>query len=342
MMMRMMWILLGLFLFIALLTWRLLRSAPKLPSYAWRMVEELPKRPIPQLVSGVQGYAQSGSVQIWYEHIGDTRLPPILLVNGMGGEALTWSHVLIEGLLEKGFSVIRFDHRDIGASDKMVNWKSETPYTLEDMAQDALSVLDTLGIDRVHIMGYSMGGMIAQRIGLSHPQRVKSLVLVSTSGYMGDPELTALTLHFKWQLARMLVQSWVATHPQSEIIQNLEAQTLLRGGRALTRREVNFWMNIHRFNQAHSRRKHKAVGEHQVQAIIQSGSRLDELKGLITPTLVFHGKEDPLILWEHGKKYAPLIPDAHIQWIEGVGHILTDFYASKILDSLGKHFHQFN
>lgn len=338
----MVWILLGLFLLLVFLTWCLLRSAPKLPTYALRMVEELPKRPIPQLVSGKQGYAQSGSIQIWYEHIGDTSCPPILLVNGMGGEALTWSHKLIEGLLEKGFSVVRFDHRDIGASDKVVNWKSKAPYTLEAMAQDALAVLDTLGIDQVHIMGYSMGGMIAQRLGLSHADRVKSLVLVSTSGYMGDPELTALTLHFKWQLARMLVQSWIHTHPHAEVIQNLEAQTLLRGGRELTRKEVNFWMNIHRFNQAHGRRKHKAVGEHQVQAILKSGSRLDELSALDIPTLIFHGKDDPLILGEHAKKYAPLIDDAHVQWIEGVGHILTDFYASKIMDRLGSHFHHHN
>ena len=338
----MLWILFGLTLSIALLIWSLLRSAPKLPPYAERMVAELPKRPVPQLVSGKQGYAQSGSVRIWYEHIGDPTCPPILLINGMGGEALTWSHVLIEGLLNHGFSVLRFDHRDIGASDKIVNWKSGEPYSLEDMAQDALAVLDTLGIERAHIIGYSMGGMIAQRLGLSYTERVKSLALVSTSGYMADPELTALTLQFKWQLARMLLQSRISNGHRAEIIQNLEAQTLLRGGRTLTRKEVNFWMNIHRFNQTHNRSKHKAVGEHQVQAIIKSGSRLKELEYLTTPTLIFHSKEDPLILWEHGKKYAPLIQDAHIQWIEGVGHILTDFYANKILDKLGQHFQEHN
>lgn len=336
----MLWILLGLFFAVALLIGSLLSSAPKLPPYAKKMVKELPQRPIPQLVSGKQGFAQSGAIRIWYEHIGDTSCPPVLLINGMGGEALTWSHVLIEGLLDLGFSVLRYDHRDIGASDKLVNWKSKDPYSLEDMALDALAVMNTLEIEEAHILGYSMGGMIAQRLGLSHPERVKSLALVSTSGYMADPDLTALTLHFKWQLARMLLQSWTATGPQAEIIQNLEAQTLLRGGKTLTRKEVNFWMNIHRFNQAYDRRKHKAVGEHQLQAIIRSGSRLEELHRLTPPTLIFHGKEDPLILWEHGKKYAPLIKGADIQWIEEVGHILTDFYANKILDRLGNHFHE--
>ena len=339
---RLVWIFLILFIACISFSGFVLTSGPKLSPYAKQAVAELPKREVSELVSGKVGYAQSGNLGIWYEVLGDTLHPPILMVNGLGGSALSWSPYLVQGLLDRGYCLIRFDHRDLGCSDKVDAWDPDQPYTLEDMAGDALAILDTLNFPKVHLLGYSMGGMIAQRLALSYPERFHSFTCISSSGFMNDPELTALSNPLKWQLLRFLVENWVSFNPQKEIIRGLEAQTILRNFRSLTREEVNFWMDIHRYDSAIGRHEHKEVGNHHINAILASGSRLEELSGLQLPTLIFHGTQDPLILPEHSQKFAPLIPHSKIHWIQGMGHILTKSYTPFILEPLTEHLKECN
>ena len=314
-----------------------LTSGPELSSYAKQAVAELPNREVSELVSGKVGYAQSGELDIWYEVLGDTLHPPILMVNGLGGSALSWSPYLIQGLLDNDFCLIRYDHRDLGCSDKMAFWSPDQPYTLEDMAEDALAILDTLNFPKVHLLGYSMGGMIAQRLALSHPEKFYSFTCISSSGFMNDPELTALSNPLKWQLLRFLIESWVYINPQKEIIHGLEAQTILRNFQPLTAEEINFWMDIHRYDSVIGRREHTDIGNRHMNAILASGSRLAELSALSLPTIIFHGTKDPLILPEHTEKFAPLIPQSKIHWIKGMGHILTKTYTPFILAPLTEH-----
>ncbi|MEM6630017.1 MAG: alpha/beta hydrolase [Bacteroidota bacterium] len=339
---RLLWIFIFVLIVCSSFSGFLLMSGPALSPYALRAVEELPEREISELVSGKVGYARSGEIDIWYEVLGNPLNPPILMVNGLGGSALSWSPHLIRGLLDEGFCLIRFDHRDLGCSEKVETWDAEKPYTLEDMAGDALAILDTLNLSKVHLLGYSMGGMIAQSLALSHSERFYTFTCISSSGFMNDPELTALSNSLKWQLLRFLLQSWVSLSPQQDIIRGLEAQTILRNFQPLTEEEVNFWMDIHRYDSTLDRREHKDVGTRHVNAILASGSRLENLPNIQLPTLIFHGTKDPLILPEHTEKFAGLIPNAKLEWVEGMGHIISKPYTPNILGPLTEHLHEFN
>ena len=331
------WISSSFFLPLGLFVAYLLNAGPGLPDYAYEAVKKLPSREVRELVKGTSGYAQSGPIKIWYEVIGDTAAPPVLMINGLGGTALTWSPELIRSLVQAGYRVIRFDHRDLGATDRITDWSQDNPYTLENMADDALAILNTLDLQQVHLIGYSMGGMIAQRFAIEYPERVKTFTCISSSGYMNDPELTALSTSMKIQLLRFLVKGWLSLGPRKAVYQNLEAQTLLRNNQALTRDEVAFWMDLHTYNEIHNRVDSKAAGEHQVAAILASGSRLEELPRIQAPTLILHGTEDPLILPEHAEKYKDLIPYATFHWVEGMGHILTTPYVQEFLPSVLGH-----
>ena len=142
---------------------------------------------------------QANGIAIEYDEHGDAAAPPILLVMGLGAQMTLWPQELVEALVERGFRVIRYDNRDIGLSHKFddakapgivklmllskIGFKPKVPYTLADMADDGIGLLDALGIDKAHIVGASMGGMIAQHMAFSHPERVLTLTsIMSTTG----------------------------------------------------------------------------------------------------------------------------------------------------------------
>jgi pimeloyl-ACP methyl ester carboxylesterase len=244
-------------------------------------------------------------------------------------------------LVEAGYYVIRFDNRDIGLSTWLNDtWHRKRPYTLEDMAKDSIGLLDYLSIEKAHIIGVSMGGMIAQRIAISHSERILCLVSIMSSGFILDPNtvpffrgrpfvglipffLRNFTVKSKLMFPSITVESYVATY------------------RRLNGKTFPFNHNYLRtiFTEGIENRKgqNPRARFQQFCGIAASGSRLFELHRIKAPTLVIHGTEDPLIPPVHATIYAPRIPDAKMLWVEGMGHQLPKPVLETVMPAIIEH-----
>jgi pimeloyl-ACP methyl ester carboxylesterase len=286
----------------------------------------------------------ANGIDICYEIFGDANAEPLLLIMGLGAQMVLWDDDFCQQLAARGFRVIRFDNRDIGQSAKLHGGKRLTPlellklrflhipvaapYRLLDMAKDTVGLMDGLGIKSAHLVGASMGGMIAQEIALSFPQRVRSLTSIMST--TGNPRLPPPTR----QASAMLMAPPPAT--KAEYIERF-AQTwkLLRVGsfpedeaRDRARAELCFARGL---NPA-------GVGR-QLRAILASGSRKPRLHAVKAPTLVIHGTVDPLVRPEGGKDTAASIPGARLLMIEGMGHALPIPMWPQIIDAIDTHAH---
>lgn len=318
--------------------WWYVNSGVKIPAETDRIIDEvLAEKSLPNFVSGKTGIAQSGDVNIWYESMMPEGTPKgtILLVMGYGTTALGWPPHFYEPLVEAGYQVVRYDNRGLGMSDWMKNWDKKNPYTLEDMAKDGIAVLDALGVEKAHIVGASMGGMIAQRMAISHSERVLTLTSIMSSGYMGDPELPPVHPSFRHNLLRLILKYMIRPNSRKAAKFGVGIRLALRGDGPY---EIDLKRSVQQsLYERHKRRgtNPKARDQHGA-AIEASGSRLHELKHLKLPILVVHGKSDPLVIFEHGKKSASMMPNAKTLWIEGMGHDLPKMYAGEVLEAILK------
>jgi pimeloyl-ACP methyl ester carboxylesterase len=318
-------------------------SKSTLPPETNAILNQVFSSELPELVVGQTGYATSDGLRIWYESILPDALPKgaVLLVMGNGGSAFEWPPKFIQMFVDVGYQLIRYDHRGTGLSDRVENWSRKNPYSIVDMARDAVAVLDALKIQQVHLIGFSMGGMIAQEVAASHPNRIASLILLSTSGYIGDPDLPGLTSGY-------LVNSFVKSLPlfryrilggeQNLIKERLAKMIAIAGYEGLDIKET---AEVALYDM----RKRRGVSisgalQHQV-AVTVSGSRYDRLQTLNVPTLVVHGTSDQLIPVEHGQKLVEIIPNAEGLWLDGVGHVFPypnmDQVNEAILLHMSKH-----
>jgi pimeloyl-ACP methyl ester carboxylesterase len=264
--------------------------------------------------------AKVGPVDIVYETIGDPSDPPLLLVMGLGMQLIHWDLGLCELFAERGFHVIRFDNRDAGLSTKidapvpnvmrlMAGLPAEVPYRLSDMATDSFGLLDHLGIDRAHVVGTSMGGMIGQTMAIEAPERVLSLAsMLSSTGdrRVGTPKLRVWSVlmrraprdrdAYMAYFARVLrMIGSPAYRPDDERVREIAGATFDRG-------------------------HHPAATARQLGAILASGSRTAALRDLDVPTVVIHGESDPLVPLRAGLATARAIPGAELITIPGMGH----------------------
>src|SRR6202790_4983350 len=268
----------------------------------------------------------------------------MLLIMGLGAQMIHWDDDFCRQLAARGFRVIRFDNRDIGKSSKLTGGKRLTavellklrflkmpvaaPYTLLDMAKDTIGLMDVLGIKSAHMVGASMGGMIAQELAISFPQRVRSLTsIMSTTGNPKDPPPTREAAAGLMAPPPATKEEYFARHAQT--------WKLRRAGsfpedeaRDRPRAELNFERGL---NPA-------GVGR-QLRAILASGSRKQRLASVKAPTLVIHGTVDPLVRPEGGKDTAASIPGAKLLMIEGMGHALPIPMWPQIIDAIDRHAH---
>jgi len=247
----------------------------------------------------------------------------------LGASAIIWSNEFIQPLLEAGYQVIRYDNRDTGLSSWMTNWDESNPYTLEDMAKDGMAVLDDLGIQKAHVVGASMGGMIAQRMAISHADRVASLTSIMSSGYVMDPDIAPVSEDLNQEYIKLSLKYLLSRSEENVLKFHIGNQQLLKGnGPYMTNLKGSAQTTLYEL------RKRKGYNQqtvdHQMKAITVSGSRLEELGTIKAPTLILHGKADPLVRFEHAQKYAPLIPNAETLYIEGMGHDLPNIYWDQI------------
>jgi pimeloyl-ACP methyl ester carboxylesterase len=288
--------------------------------------------------------ARANGIDICYEIFGDAAAEPMLLIMGLGAQMIHWDDDFCRQLADRGFRVIRFDNRDIGKSGKLTGGKRlgavellkmrflkipvAAPYKLIDMAKDTIGLMDALGIKSAHLVGASMGGMIAQEIAISFPQRVRSLTsIMSTTGNPKVPsptrEATAVLMApppaSKEEFLERFAHTWkvlrVGSFPEDEALDRGRAERVFARG----------------LNPA-------GVGR-QLRAILASGSRKERLASVMAPTLVIHGTVDPLVRPEGGKDTAASIPGAKLLMIEGMGHALPIPIWPQIIDAIDKHAH---
>jgi pimeloyl-ACP methyl ester carboxylesterase len=254
---------------------------------------------------------EANGVELCTEPFGDAADPPILLIMGLGGSMLWWEERFCRMLADGGRFAIRYDHRDTGRS---VTYEPGRPaYTGADLVADAAGVLDAYGIPAAHVVGVSAGGALAQLLALDHPDRVLSLVLISTSPALpAGGELAPPTEEFGRFLSTARVE-W--SDPGSVIDYLVDYSRMLAGGRrpfdeaevrALVRRDVE------RARDFAATRNHDAIPDDRRSHA--------PLSSVAAPTLVMHGTADPMFPIEHGAALAGEIPDARLMALEGAGH----------------------
>lgn len=284
-----------------------------------------------QPMTGIEGFAQNGDTRIWYDvqNPGDSIKGSLVLIMGLSADALAWPKFFVNGFLEAGYQVIRIDNRGVGLSD-WDDFDPENPYSLSDMSNDVLAVLDTLGIEKAHICGVSLGGMIGQTLCIEHPERALSLTSMMSTPWIMDPTLPALNMDCFKQIGINMVIYGLSDSETDAVKMSCATLTILAANE-------QFDLDIERVAESalYNLRKrngfNRESGRQQSAAVEKSGSRIEALKSLKTPTLVIHGKADPLIPFEHGVKTAALIPNAESLWIDGLGHMLPENYSPEIV-----------
>jgi pimeloyl-ACP methyl ester carboxylesterase len=283
-------------------------------------------------------FIHANEIELCYDTFGEKTDPPLLLIMGFSSQMVTWEKEFCEAIASQGYFVIRYDNRDVGLSTKFDHTPVpnvfaliqgevlDVPYKLIDMAKDAIGLLDALDIDKAHICGASMGGMIAQTIAIHFPERVRSLISIMST--TGDPTLPQ---------ASPEAMNVLIAPPQSErqahIQQGIETWKILNGGvlpfdEELARKRVA---------RAYDRSFYPEGAGRQLAAIIASGSRKEELNSVIAPSLIIHGDADPLIPIEGGEDTANSIPKAKFMKIEGMGHNIPVEIVSQIITAIVTH-----
>jgi len=283
-------------------------------------------------------------LHIEYESLGDPSHPAIVLIMGLGMQLMAWPDAFCQALVARGYRVLRFDNRDCGLSGRAPGKKRanlmlamaasalglpvRTPYTLEDMAGDAIGLMDKLGITQAHIVGASMGGMIAQVLTAKFPRRVLSLTsIMSTSGNrkVSKPTKPARKV--------LLARPADPKNPESVIDHLVEMFGVIGSpGYPSTHEEL-------RSRIGHSvRRAYEPAGTaRQLLAIIASGDRRKLLHTIAAPTLVIHGADDPLVPLAAGRDTAQNIPGAALMVIEGMGHDFPAALMPRLAQAVADH-----
>jgi pimeloyl-ACP methyl ester carboxylesterase len=283
--------------------------------------------------------AQANGIELEYETAGLPAGRPLLLIMGLGGQLLHWEEGFVARLVAEGHFAIRFDNRDAGLSSrfegtpdlpalmaaKLAGQEPPTGYTLRDMADDAAGLLDALGIPVAHVVGMSMGGMIAQELAIRYPARVKSLTSIMST--TGNPELPPA----KPEAAARLVRAPVNSREEA-VAAVIETFAVIAGSLS----EIDLSAVRATAARAYDRAYFPAGLQRQLAAILAAGSRVDALNQLSVPSLVVHGLEDPLIPVEAGIDTQGALRGSELLLLEGVGHYLPRSTWPEIVGAISK------
>src|SRR4051794_33755227 len=287
------------------------------------------------MTDGIRRADVGGGIELAYERFGDPAGPPLLLVMGLATQMLGWPDEFCAGLAARGLSVVRFDNRDIGLSTHLhdapppdlaaatLGDASSASYTLSDMARDAAGLLDALELQSAHVVGASMGGMIAQTLAIEHPERVRTLTSIMST--TGDPSVGGAT---EAALGALLAPP---ARTRAEAIERTVATYRVIGSPAY---ELDEAALRERAGRAFDRAYDAAGVARQLLAILASGDRTPRLRELRVPTLVIHGADDPLVAVSGGRATAAAIPGAEPLEVDGMGHDLPRALWPSITDRI--------
>lgn len=283
-------------------------------------------------------------LKIEYESLGKPADPAIVLIMGLGMQLVAWPDAFCEGLVARGFRVIRFDNRDSGLSGKIhlkkrpnlllafasawLKLPVRAPYTLNDMAADTVGLLDALGIGRAHIVGASMGGMIAQVVAAIYPRRVISLTSIMSSS--GNPKVS----RSRPRAMRALLSKPSDPNDTEQVVEHLIRLFGVIGSPGYPTDQGELRRRIGR---GVRRAYHPAGVLQQLLAIIASGDRRDLLAKIAAPTLVIHGADDPLVPVAAGRDTAHHIKGARLMVIDGMAHDLPPGLLPTLVEAIASH-----
>jgi pimeloyl-ACP methyl ester carboxylesterase len=286
--------------------------------------------------------AAANGIEIEYESFGDDGAPAIVLIMGLGAQMVLWDEAFCAALVERGFRVVRFDNRDVGGSTKLeaagkpsvlaamdalrAGRPIDAPYRLGDMAADTVGLLDALGLERAHVAGASMGGMIAQTIAIRHPERL--LTMTSIMSTTGDPDLPPPTP----EALRALMTP--APEERDAHIEHAVAAARVLGSPGFPFDEAGI---RERAARSYDRCYYPPGFARQLVAVWASGGRRAALAAVRTPTLVVHGDADPLIPLAAGRATAAAVPGADLMVVEGMGHDLPRPVWERLAGAIARH-----
>jgi pimeloyl-ACP methyl ester carboxylesterase len=292
------------------------------------------------------GTAACGEVELYYEDLGDPAAPPVLLIMGVGAQLPMWPDGFCEQLVRRGHRVIRYDHRDIGLSTKLAGHRAEgsvyrrvaryavgrtspVPYTLVDMAGDAAALLGHLQIDSAHVVGASMGGMIAQVLAGNHRSRVRSLgIIMSSSG-------KAFSTLPRWRVIKLAFGGPGRDAPWEErLASEVRNISIINGPNFLPPVE----QLRRRVEDLRARSDYPQGMLRQFDAILGTGSLIRYTRSIVAPTVVIHGSEDPMVRPRNGRYLARIIDGARYVVVDGMGHDLPEPVWRPVVETLIENF----
>ncbi|KKI17666.1 alpha/beta fold hydrolase [Sphingomonas sp. Ag1] len=284
--------------------------------------------------------ARANGMELEYESFGNPADPTILLIMGLGAQLTLWSLPFVEALVERGFHVVRYDNRDVGLSTKLdharpprigmlvlqrlLRLRPRVPYTIGDMAADAAGLLDALGIEKAHIVGASMGGMIAQVFAATYPDRTLSLTSIMST--TGNPRLSRASR----EAMDVLVNRPKTDDFEALVAHGVRASKVLAGPAFPVEPEVL----EARVRETIQRSNYPDGFARQVAAIVADGDRRERLKTIKAPAVVIHGTDDTLVPIDGGRDTAASIPGARLVEVRGMGHNVPVEVIPEIVDAI--------
>ncbi|MEP7154257.1 MAG: alpha/beta hydrolase [Betaproteobacteria bacterium] len=291
---------------------------------------------------------EANGLSLYYESRGEENHPVILMIMGLGVQMILWPDALVDMLVNAGFRVVRFDNRDVGLSTHlkdlgvpnvametvkfMLRLPLKAPYLIDDMASDTAALIDALNLKRPHVVGASMGGMIAQNLAAQYPERVASLTsIMSTTGRRSLPRPD-------WRVSRALLEPPAKKGDTEGAVQRMMKVLATIGSRTYPADKAHLRAVCERHI---LRSNYPAGGARQLMAIAASGDRTATVRRITAPTLVIHGDQDPLVLPACGRETAHVIHQAggkvRLSIVEGMGHDMPVPLLPKIAEEIIAH-----
>ena len=299
-----------------------------------------------------EGLVETNNVSIFYRDYGKSDQEPILLVHGLGAQLVHWSDDLIDLLIKNNYRPIVFDNRDAGLSSRFSSKPSmlsgyiryylrlpvQSEYDLNDMAKDAINLLDHLKIDKAHILGTSMGGMISQIICAKYPEKIKSFTLIASTASVPGPFNGASK-----EVREIMIERAQNVNPTAEEVYERELKWVSLIGTEGSMADTQEFKNetFANYNRALNRGNGYDYAR-QLFAILSSKNRIRKVMSIQCPTLIIHGKDDPLIHYKNSIKINKLIKNSKLLLIDDMRHLIDENILNKFSYELIQHFKKAN